>query len=315
MARERASITYQVLEAFKNLQRFGESKFKAKQEFKARYNGDKGVDKFMAAFAKSTGVFATTTFKGYLSISIRASEYIKEHFGIKNIKNINSDHIKSYLESISKRSNDTLHTYKSALNKFESALTQKYGQKYDFKINETQFKSAGVKERAGYYSYENKESLIKAIDSNNKTPDKIKLAIAVIEQSGIRLHKSLILNGLRLDSKGELYAVGKGGKIQKFEGFNSLSPETKEKVLSEIDKNGKFQLTTKEYKQTLKHLDKAAEATGQPYEAAHSLKKGFAGDVRTEISEKTGKEYKEIVNSKEYNRALAHNRRVSTYER
>lgn len=314
--RERASITYQVIEAFKVLQRFGESKHLAKELFKSGYdNENKCVDKFMAEFGKSTGIFGTTTYKSYISISIRAANFIKENYGIKNIKNINADHIKSYLDGKASHLKDTLNTYKSALNKFEQALSVKYNQKYDFKINETQFKSAGVKGRAGSFAYENKESLIKELGSNNKVSDRLKLAVAISEQSGIRVHKSLVLNGLRLDSKGELYAVGKGGKIAKFEGFNSLSKETEKKVLSEIDKNGKFQLTVKEYKQGLKHLEKAAAATEQSYEAWHSFKKGFAADVRTEIMSTTGKTYKETIHDDNYNHSLAHNRRVPTYER
>lgn len=308
------SITYQVQEALKEVQIFGVSKYEMKQAFKEYYDGSRSIDKFMHKFGKVNGINGIETFKAYLSISVRAAEYIKETFGVKDIKNINADHVKSYMDSQADKSRSSINTYKAGLEKFESALTVKYGQKYDFKLSEQSFKNSGNKERSGTYSYENPDAMIKALENNNKLSEKIKVAANIVRESGVRFHKTFILGSLKIGKDGTVYCKGKGGRYVEMSGYKELSKETLSR-LSKVAVAGKFSLTDRDYKTSLRGLRLAAEETKQKYEAWHSFKKNFAHDTRDTIMTEKKVSYTDAVKDKEYIQSLEHNRELSTYQK
>ena len=314
------SMAFQATETMKTLIAFGQSKHSAKTEFLKNYDGNKAINEFMAGFGKQTGIYSHTTFKDYLSKAIDAARFAKEYFSLKDISKINSEMINAFLQSkIDKNvAKSTIQGYCAALEKFETALTLKYSQKYDFQIKAAALQEKeklAVKGRSGYYCYENSDILLKNINENKNIKESHKIAIAVSQETGARFHKTMTIAGIRQDKDG-FFTAGKGGRIERFEGLNSLSLKTADRLNTYLKNEGKetFKLTAQDYKAVLKEVEKAAKDTGQHYEALHGLKKNFAKDVREELV-KTGMTYKETINSKEYQHSLRHNRHLSTYER
>ena len=126
MGQRLSSVVYQVNEAFKEFRSFGQSKHEAKNDFKFTFNGSKAIDNFMPAFAKEVGIFSDQTYKDYLGVACQAANYAKENYGVKDISKLTAEHIKSFIESKSDLSKATVQKYTSALEKFETALSQKY---------------------------------------------------------------------------------------------------------------------------------------------------------------------------------------------
>ena len=274
----------------------------------------------MASFGKQSGIYSFETFKNYLSKAIDAARFAKENFSIKEIKNLTAEHIQSFLQAKieEKVSKSTFNSYQSALEKFETALTLKYSQKYDFSIKNAGFQgkeNLQTKERAGYYCYENSAALLRNINENKNIPESHKIALSVAAETGARFHKTMTVSGIRQNVNG-FFTAGKGGRIEKFEGLNSLSLKTADRLNAYLKSIGKetFKLTNKDYKAVLREVKQAAKDTGQNYEALHGLKKNFAKDVREKLIAETGS-YKDTINSKEYQHSLAHNRHLNAYER
>ena len=313
MARERASIIYQVQETMKELQRFGESKFEMKESFKNYYNGSKAIDEFMHSFGKTAGIHSVSTFKDYLAVSIRAAQFAKQEFGIKDIKNINAEHIQAYLHSQSDKSRSSINNYKSALEKFEVALSVKYNRQYDFKLTEQNFKNAGNKERSGTYAYERPNDILRNIESNKNLSESQKIAVNIAKESGVRFNKTFVSGSLKI-ADGVVYTQGKGGRYVELTGYKELSKETIAR-LEKVAVDGKLKLQDRDYKAVLGALKKAAKETGQKYEACHGFKKSFAADVRAEIMDTKGVSYKEAVKDVGYIQSLEHNRELSTYQK
>ena len=321
MARNRESIVYQTQQTMKELISFGQSKHAAKENFLKEYSGAKSIDKFMSSFGKQSGIYSFDTFKSYLSVAIDAARFAKKNFGVKDIKNLTKEHIQSFLQAgIDKNlAKSTISGYCAALEKFSTALSIKYEQKYNFEIKSgllQEKEKLVIKERSGYYCYENPAGLFKNIDENKNIPESHKIAFSIALETGARFHKTMTVSGIKQDKDGFFYTVGKGGRIERFEGLNSLSLKTADRLKAYLKNEGKetFKLSKQDYKTVLREVEKAAKATNQHYEALHGLKKNFAKDVREKLIEK-GMSYKDAINSKEYQHSLAHNRHLSTYER
>ena len=323
MRREQlGSVTFQTQEAFKELITFGQSKHSAKTEFLKNYDGNKAIDKFMSSFAKQSGIYSFETLKDYLPVAVDASKFAQKNFGVKDISNINSEMINSFLESkINKNvAKATIQKYVSALEKFSTALEKKFEQKYDFEIKTgllQEKEKLAVKGRSGYYCYENSDILLKNINENKNIKESHKIAFSIALETGARFHKTMTVSGVKQDENGFFYTNGKGGRIERFEGLNSLSLKTADRLKTYLKDENKetFKLSDKDYKAVLREVEKAAKATNQHYEGLHGLKKSFAKNVREELINQRGMSYKDAINSKEYQHSLAHNRHLSTYER
>lgn len=314
MARERASIVYQVQETMKTIEQIGQSKHEAKEAFKENYSGSKAIDEFMHCFGKQDGIHSIDTFKDYLSVSIRAAQYIKAEFGIKDIKNINAEHIKAYLESQADKSRSSINNYKAALEKFETALSTKFDRQYDFKLTEQSFKSAGNKDRAGSFAYERPADILRHIENNKNLSESQKIAVNIAKESGVRFNKTFVKGSLKIGKDGTVFTQGKGGRYVELSNYKELSKETIAR-LEKVAVDGKFKLQGRDYKAVLSGLKKAAKATGQRYEALHGLKKNFASDVREKIMSEKNISYKDAIKDKGYIQSLEHNRSLATYEK
>ena len=213
MARNRESIVYQTQQTMKELIAFGESKHSAKETFLKNYDGNKSIDKFMAGFGKASGIYAYSTFKDYLSKAIEAAKYAKTTYGIRDIKNLTAEHIQNFLQSkINENlSKATIQKYASALEKFETALSIKYGQKYDFSIKNAEFtgkEKLSIKQRSGYHPYEYPKAIVNQIKTMD-IPESHKLTVELTALTGLRLHKALQL-GIKVNPDKTISTVSKG---------------------------------------------------------------------------------------------------------
>ena len=297
------SIVFQVLQAFNTIKQTGESKHSAKESFRADYTGSKSIDDFMHNFSKKSGIYSDQTFKDYLAKSINFAKYAKAEFDIRDISLITAEHVKSYFANESKRGNA------SAIEKFETALTVKYGKQFDLRVSEAVADKPRVfKERAGTHGYSDKNALLAHINNSN-IKDTHKLIINIAAQTGARMHKAITEAGIIIRQDGTVYTQAKGGRIQEL----NLKPETKAELMR-LSENGIFILNGKEYKTALSELEKAAIVTGQEPEAFHGFKQNLAREIRDDL-QRQGLSFKESIHNKQYIQALEHNREVSEYRR
>ena len=314
MKREhKGSITFQAQEAMKELIKFGESKHSAKTEFLKNYDGNKSIDKFMASFGKQSGIFSFDTFKGYLSVAIDAARYAKENFSLKDISKIDAKMINAFLQSkIDKGvSKSTFNSYKSALEKFEAALSAKYSQKYDFQIKTAELQGKEklvVKERSGYHPYDNPNLIIEKIKTMN-IPETHKIAIILTKETGLRLHKAL-QSGIKVNIIDKtLSTVSKGGRLKEM----NVSKEIYDKIAGIANDKGVFKLSRQSYKNILDELKTAAAATSQHYEALHGFRHNFFLSKSAEL-QKEGMDLKTSWD-KVSKSDMDHNRFISNYTR
>ena len=313
MARNRESIVYQTQQTMKVLIEFGQSKHAAKETFLKNYQGSKAIDKFMHSFAKTDGIHAITTFKNYLGVAIDAAKFAREHFSLKDISKIDTKMINAFLQSKidEKVSKSTLNTYCAALEKFETALSIKYEQKFNFgiKTSELQEKEKlSVKERAGYHPYDNPALILSTIKNMN-IKESHKIAIELTKETGLRLHKALSA-GIKINIIDKtLSTVSKGGRLKEM----TVSKELYDKIASFANDKGVFKLSNRDYKSILSELEKAARDTNQAYEALHGFRHSFFLQKTSEL-QKEGMNLKDSWDkvSKEN---MDHNRFVSAYTR
>ena len=310
------SITYQVNATFKEINAFGESKHEAKENYKDRTDV-RQIDKFMHGFGKESGIFSVQTYKDYLAVSIQAAKHAQEKFGIRDVSKIEAAHIKSFLskKTDSGASKATIQKYSAALEKFESALSRKYGEKYDFgiktAISDRVKSKLTVKERAGYSAYAKPIELVKYIQKMN-VGQEFKLAVRLQLESGVRGMKDInhvrIIDGkvvIKTDNSGK--GATKGGKVRELQLSNGLKNDLK----SYLYKNdlASFKVNYKGYLSVLKQ---AAAATGQKYEATHGLRHGYYDNRAYELQ----KQGLNVQNSwKQVSNEIGHNRIVHNYTR
>ncbi len=309
------SVKNQVQQAFKEIRVFDESKHEAKEAFKATAETLQ-IDKFMSSFAKETGIFSYQTYKDYLQVSVNFAQFIRENFGIKDISKLNSEHVKSYLESKSDLSKATVQKYSAALEKFESALSAKYQKEFSFNVKSALpsavKENLKVVERSGYHPYSDVKAILTNIAENNKIKESHKIAIAITAETGLRLHKALE-SGIKVNKDGDIYTQSKGGRIKEL----NLSADLKEQFNNYLDKTvaKSFKLSERDYKQILSELKIAAKETNQSYEACHGFRHSFALSVLNNLQTEKSMDFQKALHDKGYIQSMDHNREVSAYRR
>lgn len=73
----RGSVLNQVVTCLSSLNKFGNSKYEAKQELRSS-----GITK-SADIARNTGIYSSNTMKNYINAGVQAFQFIKDEFGIK----------------------------------------------------------------------------------------------------------------------------------------------------------------------------------------------------------------------------------------
>jgi integrase len=163
------NVKYQITNMFKELEDFGTKKheiksenYKAYQEAKAKgettnYNPVKANEKIQGR----------TTFKSYLNICIKAGEFIKQTYGVKDMSTIkdNPTYLAKYLNNCINRdlSAHTIKTYASALVKgFGLESTKDLAIKLPDKNVDTIFRNRGEKDHHSKFNAEKQADVLKA---------------------------------------------------------------------------------------------------------------------------------------------------------
>ena len=305
---------YQVTQAFNSISEIGNSKFSAKQEFKNSFSGNGSRDNFMAGFGKEVGVYSIGTMKDYISVAINFAQYSKENFGVKDVSKLNSEHVKSYLETKTDLSKTTVQKYSSALEKFEKALSVKYEKEISFNVKsalpDNVKSSLQTVERAGYHPYADVKAILSNVNGNKDISEAHKIAINITAETGLRLHKALEA-GIKLNAAGNVFTQSKGGREKEL----NLSSGLKSQFISYLEKTGKdtFKLSDRDYKGILSELKSAALATNQSYEALHGFKHSFALSILSNLQQRTS--FAEAIKNPDYMKSLDHNRELPAYRR
>ena len=307
MGQRFSSVVFQVNEAFRDSKSFNESKHMAKENFKSSFAGSKAIDNFMPAFAKEVGIFSDKTYKDYLGVACQLANFAKVEYGVKDISKLNSEHVKSFLESKADLSKSTVQKYSSAISKFESALSAKYNKEYNFQVKSALPSSVKdnlkTTERAGYSGYKDPSALVSHIQ-NMPVKDEFKLAARLQLETGVRGLKDL--NNIRI-SGDKVSCVTKGGKLRDL----SLSTALKSDLGRYLQTND-LKAFKCDYKAYLSVLQSAALATGQKYEATHGLRHNFYDNKALDL-QRAGLSVKESW--KATSAEIGHNRIVGNYTR
>lgn len=205
------------------------------------------------------------TMETFRSVWNNAGLYLKEHWGIKDFEQIDSEHIhaymaykieyyptKQYLEKIS-----------SALGKLETALTRyttnKYGEprEYDFNIRQQTLNNArALKQVAnGYHNrtYKNPQILIESLSNPMHAIAAQSQLSGGCRAEGICLVKIEQMHGYRIDKitgkeAGVIETKEKGGKV----GDVLVGIRTYQQIEAIIKKNGKFKINYKAYAEDIR---------------------------------------------------------------
>lgn len=235
------SLKYQITQRLKGLNRLGESKHQAKEDYKRACATRPGV-KYNPAYAR--GIFSSKTMDAYKQSAMEFSNWFKEnHPDIRDINNITKDHTIAYLQQRQTEGKSAWTTSKdmSALNKV-------------FNLHVTK-SDAGLRERSYKNTTRSRED--RAHDSKYN-PKNYEKQIAVSQAFGLR--RESIYGGqyqvkdvslFRNHNDGKLYAavIEKGGRYREAPCLSSMQP-TIERMYPHIQERDPL---TKEQFQALYH--------------------------------------------------------------
>lgn len=278
----RGSVIYQVTTCLDSLNKFGSSKYEAKQELiKA------GITK-SGDIAQNTGIYSENTMKNYINAGVQAFQYIREEFGIKDITKITGEHIKSYLEQRALEVEyKTLKIDMAGINKLEQAINNYNNTDVDFRSAVEDFRQ-DIKLDTEYIQNINEsrallepEKVINSIEneSHKLVADmQLNYGFRINEVAKIDLDKQLNNNILSVQAK--------GGQIINKE----LNQEHLSK-LQELSFNGIFNINKLEYGNDLKN---ACEVNSEHYTGSHALRHNYAQN-QFESYAKAGMSYNECL--------------------
>lgn len=291
----KGSIKWQVDQIFykSGINKIGESKHSAKEHIKSGLES-KNQKATWHVMGKNLGIYSYRTADIYRDVWRQIGKYVKENYKIRDLRNINGDHIKSYLQSkVENRvAHNTFAQYSSAIEKFETALngfSEKNGDgfKYDFSnsIKEIRNEAHHQLERFnGSREYENPKALIENIKNEEH-----KLVAKIQLESGCRVSECTYLSMKNMkgighdpvtkEEKGIIFITqSKGGKS----GEKYVSPETYKELFIKIQTSvdGRFNINNGSYRDSLK---KASELSNQNYTGSHGLRWNFAQDRFNEV--------------------------------
>lgn len=278
----RGSVIYQVTTCLNDLNKFGSSKYEAKQElYKA------GITK-SGDIAQQTGIYSENTMKNYINAGVQAFQYIRDEFGIKDITKITGEHIRSYLEQRSSEVEyQTLKIDMAGINKLEQAINNYNNTNVDFRSFVEEFRQ-DIKLDKEYTQNINEsrallepEKVINSIEneSHKLAADmQLNYGFRINEVAKIDLNKQLNNNTLSVQAKG-------GQTISK-----ELSQEHLSK-LQELSSNGIFNINKLEYGNDLKN---ACEVNSEHYTGSHALRHNYAQN-QFETYAKAGMSYNECL--------------------
>lgn len=177
------SLVYQINQRFKELERFGQSKHKAKQEIRAKHPGE---------MPKTPGIYSHKTMTAYRQTLKEFTPFLKEK-NIKNIADVTEEHIKEYLQS---RQDKGLSPY--TLSKDMAACNKFFNQ-------ELTKKELGLRERSYKEITQSRKPTKEGLKYN---PQNWERQIALVQNFGVR--RESVLGGSFQLKIGSLYKTPYG---------------------------------------------------------------------------------------------------------
>lgn len=278
----RGSVLNQVITCLNSLNKFGSSKYQAKQELRQA-----GITK-SGDIAQNTGIYSENTMKNYINAGVQAFQYIREEFGIKDITKITGEHIKSYLEQrASEVEYKTLKIDMAGLNKLEQAINNFNNTNVDFRSAVEDFRQ-DIKLDKEYTQNINESRALINPDKvvNSLTNESHKLAADMQLNYGFRLNEVAKIDLNKQLDNNTLSVQAKGGQIISKE----LSQEHITK-LQELSSNGIFGIDKLEYGNDLKN---ACTVNSETYTGSHALRHNYAQN-QFESYAKAGMSYNECL--------------------
>jgi len=210
------------------------------------------------------------------------AKYAKSEFGIKDMKNIDQEVIKSWIESKDITYN-TASNYLSEINKVSEHLNITREEVKELRAELKQSLKENILETRSY----------KKLDQI-QLPTKAQIVFELQRDYGLRVAPARYINIQKQLKDNTLFYQEKGGKWNTKELSDTLVSRIKENAI-----NGKFELSYNTYRDQLK---KAIEQTGQRYTGTHGIRHSFAqrqlelGKSKQEVSEMMGHKREEITN-------------------
>lgn len=260
----RGSVLNQVVTCLSSLNKFGSSKYEAKQELRSA-----GITK-SADIASNTGIYSSNTMKNYINAGVQAFQFIKDEYGIKDITKITSEMIQNYLAYRAEQVDyKTLKIDMAGINKLEQAVNSYNNCDVNFRSGVEAFRSE-IKQNLEYTknvnesrSLMNPNAVVQSIsnESYKLVADmQLTYGFRVNEVANIDINKQVDNNTLTVQAKG-------GQLISK-----ELSSEHLSK-LQELSSNGIFNISKLEYGKELKN---ACSVNSERYTGSHALRHNYA---------------------------------------
>lgn len=286
----RGSVGNQAMQVFlkSGINKIGMSKHAAKIEAREGLDS-KGVSATWHDMGKELGIHSYSTKDAYTNVWANVLQYAKEHYGVKDMEKLESQHVQGFLQSKIEQSvsRSTLSTYAAACEKLGVAL-EKYSEKFD-RGNSYNFSSAIQTARdgagkletfQGSRAYNNPQSLVDSIKGEQNN-----LVARMQLESGCRIREASQIRAAQLGGYVNHPVRGDVGKISLGKGDTKggkprdvyVSRSTYDQVAQAVtDGGGKFKLTSQTGYYTA--LKEAAQTSGQPYTGSHGLRWNFAQD-------------------------------------
>lgn len=278
----RGSVIYQVTTCLDSLNKFGSSKYEAKQELMKA-----GITK-SGDIAQNTGIYSENTMKNYINAGVQAFQYIREEFGIKDITKITGEHIKSYLEQrASEVEYKTLKIDMAGINKLEQAINNYNNTDVNFRSAVEDFRQEIKLDKEYIANNDESRALLNPTGVVNSLSDESHKLVAGMQlEYGFRLNEVAKIDlNKQLDSN-ILSVQAKGGQIISKE----LSQEHITR-LQELSSNGIFNINKLEYGNDLKN---ACKVNSEHYTGSHALRHNYAQN-QFETYAKAGMSYNECL--------------------
>ncbi len=258
------SIPYQCQQALEVVNDIGHSKHTAASE--ARAGGAANSHEV----AQETGIYSYKYGSDCLNTWVAAAKWCKETFGIKDIKQLDGGHLRTWIEhkvdeGLTARS---ANTYVGQLAKFGVALERMDGQARAFGPELTAARSY-VSDNAGRTVHENRAFVNpQAVAGTLERPEH-RLAGEIQIEAGPRVREVGLIKADQLIGQNQVEVEAKGGQIVTL----TLAPETYSKLSHHIAQNGDFRIDINAYRADIKQ---ACEAVGEKYSGPHSFRYNFA---------------------------------------
>lgn len=244
------------------------------------------------------------TMETYRGVWNNFGHYLREHWQIKDLEQIDSEHVQAYMAYKIEYypTKQYLEKLSSALGKLELALTRyttiKYGEphEYDFNIRQQTLNNARILKRManGYHNrvYKDPQALIGLLSNPNHRIGAMIQLHGGARSEGVTLIKSHQLHGYKIDKitgkeVGVIETTEKGGKTGDV--LIPLGLYTQlEKIIAD---NGKFQINYKTYSEDIRMACERLQIKG---EGSHGLRWTFAQN-RVREYQQVGYTYEEAL--------------------